>query len=241
MGAERVLILHQGDDLDIGEVRELVDSIERESGDVLTGTRVTTYPSAEPTELVAHALVLRLEGDGEVGPDPLSRTGTYTYELSGGRSVVAVVVWADEVNAWVRRVVPQHMARVEATGMTLTRRPGWRRLAGEDALAFVAAARDGEGRRFGDDLHVVVSLLPSTKPRRIRRLMAGGYIQWVDGVFRRAGAALGRVDVAHWLVCVDGPARVLHLAYLSADRNVTALLPWELLSRAEKRGGRKMT
>jgi hypothetical protein len=241
MGAERVLILHQGDDLDIAEVQEIVDSIETESGDVLTGTRVTTYPAAEPTEPVAQALVLRLEGDGEVAPDPLSRTGTYAYELSGERSVVAVVVWADEVNAWVRRVVPQHMARVEATGMTLTRRPGWRRLADEDALAFVAAARDGEGRRFGDDLHVVVSLLPSTKPRRIRRLMPGGYIQWVDGVFRRSGAALGRVDVAHWLVCVDGPARVLHLAYLSADRSVTALLPWELLSRAEKRGGRKMT
>jgi hypothetical protein len=50
-----------------------------------------------------------------------------------------------------------------------------------------------------------------------------------------------RVDVEDWLVCVDGPACVLHLAYLSADRNVTALLPWELLSRAEKRGGRKMT
>ncbi|WDV53388.1 hypothetical protein PV963_24995 [Streptomyces coeruleorubidus] len=210
MGAERVLILHQGDDLDVGEIQELVDSIERDSGDGLTGARVTTYPAAEPTESVAHALVLRLERDGEVSP-------------------------------WIRRVVPQHMVRVEATGMALTRRPGWKRLADEDALAFVAGARDGEGRRFGDDLHVVVSLLPSTKPRRIRRLMPGGYLQWVDGVFRRAGAPLGRIDVAHWLVCVDGPARVLHLAYLSADRNVMPLLPWEVLSRAEKRGGRKLT
>jgi hypothetical protein len=241
MGVERVLILHQGDDLDIGEVQELVDSIERDSGDGLTGTRVTTYPAAEPTEAVAHALVLRLERDGEVASDALSRAGTYTYELAGGRSVVAVVVGADEVNAWVRRVVPQHMARVEAAGMALTRRPGWRRLAGDDALAFVAGARDGDGRRFGDDVHVVVSLLPSTKPRRIRRLMPGGYLQWVDGVFRRAGASLGRIDVAHWLVCVDGPAHVLHLAYLSADRGVMPLLPWEVLSRAEKRGGRKLT
>ncbi|MFF7793033.1 hypothetical protein [Streptomyces sp. NPDC007991] len=241
MGAERVLILHQGDDLDVGEVQELVDSVERESGDSLVGTRVTTYPAAEPAESVAHALVLRLESDRDVAPDPLSRTSTYAYELSGGRAVLAVVVWADEVNAWVRRVVPQHMARVEATGMALTRRPGWERLAGEDALAFVARAGDGDGRRFGDDVHVVVSLLSSTKPRRIRRLMSGGYLQWVDGVFRRAGASLGRVDVAHWLVCVDGPARVLHLAYLAADRNVMPLLPWEVLSRAEKRGGRKLT
>ncbi|WP_338781948.1 hypothetical protein [Streptomyces sp. DG1A-41] len=88
---------------------------------------------------------------------------------------------------------------------------------------------------------MIVSLLPRTKPRRIRPLMPGGCIQWVDGVFRRAGASLGRIEVAHWLVCVDGPARVLHLAYLSADRNVMPLLPWEVLSRAEKRGGRKLT
>jgi nitrate reductase gamma subunit len=60
---------------------------------------------------------------------------------------MAVVVWAAEVDAWVRRVVPQHMARVEAAGM----------------------------------------------------------------------------------------------AYLFADLNVMALLPWELLPHAEKRGGRKMT
>ncbi|WP_143645500.1 hypothetical protein [Streptomyces swartbergensis] len=96
----------------------------------------------------AERVLILHQGDGEVAPDPLARTGTYAYELSGGRAVVAVVVWADEVNAWVRRVVPQHMARVQATGMTLTRRPGWQRPAGEDAPAFVAAARDGDGRRF---------------------------------------------------------------------------------------------
>ncbi|GGX12774.1 hypothetical protein [Streptomyces lomondensis] len=240
MGAERVLILHQGDDLDVGEIRGLVESVERESGGDLTGTRLTTYPAGEPTEGVAEALVLRLEGDGEVSPGSLSRTGTYTYEVSGGRSVVVAVVWAGEVNGWVRRVVPQQMGKVEATGMALTRRPGWRRLAEEGAVAFVAEARDGVGRRFGEDVHVVVSVLPRAKPRQIRRLMPGGYIQWVDGVFRRAGAPLGRIDVAHWLVCVDGSARVLHLAYLSADRSVMALLPWELLSRAERRGGRKL-
>ncbi|WP_338781949.1 hypothetical protein [Streptomyces sp. DG1A-41] len=149
MDAERVLIPHQGGGLDIGEVQGLVDSVERESGGGLAGTRVTTYPAVEPTESVGHALVLRLEGDGEVTPDALSRTGTYAYEVSGGQAVVAVVVWAGEVNAWVRRVVPQHLARVEATGTALTRRPGWKRLAGEDALAFVAGARDGDGRRFG--------------------------------------------------------------------------------------------
>lgn len=241
MGAERVLILHQGGDLDVGEIRGLVDSVEREAGSDLTGSRLTTYPAAEPSQGLADALVFRLEREGEVTPGSLSRTGTYRYEVSGGRVAVVVVVWAGEVNGWVRRAIPQHLDKVEATGMALTRRPGWRRLAEDGALAFVAEARDGVGRRFGDDVHVVVSLLPRAKPRQIRRLMPGGYIQWVDGVFRGAGAPLGRIDVAHWLVCVDEPKRVLHLAYLAADRSVMALLPWELLSRAEKRGGTKLT
>ncbi|MER6712758.1 hypothetical protein [Streptomyces sp. NPDC000877] len=240
MGAERVLILHQGDDLDVGEIRGLVDSIERESGGELAGTRLTTYPAGEPSEGLAEALVFRLEREGEVAPGSLSRAATYRYEVSGGRLVVAVVVWAGEVNGWVRRVIPQHLDKVEATGMALTRRAGWRRLAEDGALGFVAGARDGAGRSFGDDVHVVVSLLPRARPRQIRRLMPGGYIQWVDGVFRGAGAPLGRVDVAHWLVCVDEPKRALHLAYLAADRSVMALLPWELLTRAEKRGGKKL-
>ncbi|MEU6913970.1 hypothetical protein [Streptomyces olindensis] len=240
MGAERVLILHQGDDLDVEEIRGLVDSIERESGGDLKGTRLTTYPAGEPSQGLAEALVFRLEREGGLTPGSLSRTATFRYEVSGGRVALAVVVWAGEAHGWVRRVVPEHLRKVEATGMALTRRPGWRRLAEDGALAFVAGAPDGAGRPFGDDVHVVVSVLPQARPRRIRRLMSGGYIQWVDGVFRGAGAPLGRVDVAHWLVCVDEPQRALHLAYLAADRNVMPLLPWELLSRAEKRGGTKL-
>jgi hypothetical protein len=67
--------------------------------------------------------------------------------------------------------------------------------------------------------------------------MPGGYLRWVDGVFAAAGVRLGEIDVAHWLVC---GGRAVHLAYLPADQRETAVLPWELLSRAEKRGGRKL-
>jgi hypothetical protein len=66
--------------------------------------------------------------------------------------------------------------------------------------------------------------------------MDGGYLRWVDEVFRRAEVPLGNVDVAHWLVC----GQVVHLSYLPADLDVMPLLPWELLSRAEKRGASKV-
>jgi hypothetical protein len=91
-----------------------------------------------------------------------------------------------------------------------------------------------------DDVHVVVSLFAETRPRRIRKLMPGGYLQWVDDVFARAGAPLGEIDIAHWIVCSTKAAKTVHLAYLPQDRRQTLLLPWELLSRAEKRNGSKL-
>ncbi len=58
--------------------------------------------------------------------------------------------------------------------------------------------------------------------------------------FRRVGGArLGTVDVAHWLVCVNGRRRSVRLAYLAMDQRESPLLPWELLSGAEKQGGAK--
>ncbi len=48
--------------------------------------------------------------------------------------------------------------------------------------------------------------------------------------------SLGEGDAAHWLVC----GHVLHLAYFSPDRDVAPLVPWDLLTRAEKRGAGKL-
>lgn len=231
MTAERVLILFEGDEPEAGEIDDLVELVEREAGDDLVGVRVSTHHATEPAE----SLVGRLEREGEVGPDALRRLTTYTVEAVGGRRMVAAL-WVADRNAWVRQTIPQHLARVDGLGIGLARRPGWARLATETAMSFVAAAADGAGRQF-PDVHIVVSVLPESRPRRIRRLMTGGYIRWVDGVFHRAGVPLGEIDVAHWLVCGQ---RVVHLAYLPADLDTIPLLPWELLSRAEKRGGSKV-
>lgn len=224
MSAERVLILYQGGEPDAREINQLVKVIEREHEVDLVGVRVTAFPAVEPAEALAQALVLRLEKEGRLAPDTLRRMTAYTVEAAAGRRVVAVT-WADETNAWVRRMIPARMAKVSG----LARRAGWVRLATEPALAFVASARDGDGRRF-PEVHVVVSVLPEARPRRVRRLMGGGYLTWVDGVLHGAGVRLGEVDVAHWLVCGQ---RTVHLAYLATD--APALLPRELLSRAEKR------
>lgn len=231
MTAERLIVVHAGE-LDTAGIRQLVDIVRRESGRDLTGTRVTTYPAPEPTELLAHALVLK-HAD-ELGPDPLTRTSTYTVEATAGRRVV-VVVWAEEVNPGVRWTIPAHLKRAEATGFPVTRRAGWARLWSEAALSFVACARDGESRRF-PDVHVVVSVLPEWRPRRVRKLLPGGYGVWVDDVFARAGIRLGEVDGAHWLLC----GHVVHLAYFTAAPGVSPLVPWDLLTRAEKRRGGKL-
>lgn len=232
MTAELLIVLHAGE-LDTAEIRQLVDVVRRESGHDLTGTRITTYPAPEPGELLAHALVLKHADD--LGPDPLSRTSTYTIEAAGGRRVVAAV-WAEEVSPWVRRTIPTHLARVETAGAAVTRRPGWTRLWSEAVVSFVACARDGDWRRF-PDVHVVVSVLPEWRPRRVRKFMPGGYPAWADGVFARAGVRLDEVDGAHWLLC----GHVVHLAYFSADPGVAPLVPWDLLTRAEKRGSVQRT
>lgn len=230
--AERVLVLHSGD-LGTDDLRQLVGIVVRESGRDLTGVRITTCSVPAPNELLAKALVL--EHADELAPDPLSRLSTYTVEAATGRCVV-VVVWADEVNPWVSRTAPKHLARVAATGFGVVRRPGWARLSSQAALSFLASARDGDSRRF-PDLQVVVSVFPASRPRLVRRLMPGGYSRWVDGVFARAGVRLGDGDAAHWLVC----GHVLHLAYFSPDPDVAPLVPWDLLSRAEKRGGGELS
>jgi len=224
--------MHAGD-LGTDEIRQLVDVVVRESGHNLVGVRITTYPAAEPSELLAHALVLK-HAD-ELAPDPLSRLSTYTIEATAGRRVV-VAVWADEVSPWVWRTAPKHLARVEAGGFGVVRQPGWVWLSAPSALSFLAGARDGDARRF-PDVHVVVSVFAESRPRLVRRLMPGGYSRWVDGVFARAGVRLGEGDAAHWLLC----GHVLHLAYFSPDPDVPPLVPWHLLSRAEKRGGAKLS
>jgi len=233
--ADRVLVFYMGDEPEKDELVRIIQAVGRQVGTALTGTRVTTYEVADPTRLLAAAMVLKLENEGAFPPDAMRRMETYRVDAQ-----LVAIVWAAEVNAWARRVMPVHLARAEATGLGITRRPGWAALSSETVVEFVTSAGDRAGQRFAD-VHVAVSLVSETRPRRIRRGMPGGYLEWVDGVFRAAGAPLGEIDVAHWLLCRDGRDRqTVHLAYFATDRSEMLLLPWELLSRAEKRGGNKL-
>ena len=79
----------------------------------MTAERVLVLHSGDlGTELLAHSLVL---DHADELARPALRLSTYTVDAAGGRCVV-VVVWADEVNAWVLRTATKHLARVEATG-----------------------------------------------------------------------------------------------------------------------------
>lgn len=233
--ADRILIFCTGDGPDKEEIIRIVQAVGRHVGTSLTGVRATTHEAVDPTRRLAAALVLRLEQEGDLPPDAMRRMETYRVDAR-----LVAVVWAPEDNSWARRVMPVHLTRVEATGLGITRRPGWAALSSDEVVAFVASAGDRAGRRFAN-VHVAVSLVSETRPRRIRRTMPGGYLRWVDGVFRAAGVRLGELDVAHWLLCRDGQdRRTVHLAYLAADRSEVALLPWELLSWREKRGGDRL-
>jgi hypothetical protein len=67
--------------------------------------------------------------------------------------------------------------------------------------------------------------------------MPGGYLVTLDGLLRARGIRPGGTDIAHWILCRDDDRTMAHLAYVAADRSVSALLPWDLLSDEERAGG----
>ncbi|WP_049580572.1 hypothetical protein [Streptomyces sp. SBT349] len=152
---------------------------------------------------------------------------------------------------WARELITRHIARVEADRPDFAALPAWRRLTGADVLDFVLNAdahprHPGQlgcrRRRFGS-LTVLVSLFDIAAPDRIRDLLPGGYLPHLDHLLHRSGAGAGigagaGQDTAHWLLgrAPDG-ATVAHLAYLPASRGAGALVPWDLLSEAERRRG----
>jgi hypothetical protein len=232
---ELAFIVHTGTELKTGIVQQIVKTVERGAGISLDGTRICTFGGqSEPNGDIALALAARLEGEGKISPGSLERTAIHTLTRDGVRYVVATVP-PDEHNAWVRRVIPQHLAKIDEAGDGLAWRPGWATLSTQAALAFVARARDATARRFGD-VQIVVSLLNETKPRRIRKLMPGGYFTWADRVFAAAGVSHGaqEPDIAHWLVCADRSGAEVHLGYFARSTR-EALLPWDVLTRAEQR------
>jgi hypothetical protein len=94
-------------------------------------------------------------------------------------------------------------------------------------------------RRFGG-LDVVVTPLNSTSTVAILAAMPGGYMAELDAILRSRGIRLGGTDIAHWILCRDGDQTAVHLAYISADREVPVLMPWDLLSDEERRRGSRI-
>lgn len=147
---------------------------------------------------------------------------------------------------WVPQLITDHVARIESEREDgLASRAAWHALTDPDVTDFVAdhpKQPSGPGqfqasaRRFGE-LDVLVSLLDVTSADEIRTRLPSGYLATLDGLLRLRGIRPGETDIAHWILGSDDDRTVAHLAFVAADRSVTAVLPWDLLTDEERRGG----
>ena len=152
---------------------------------------------------------------------------------------------------WARDLITRQVARVATNHPDdrLVARPGWQRLTSPEVLDFVLNVNafpargervPGRARRFGD-LDLLVTMLPVIDSHRIRQLMPDGYLPVLDTLLRSFGLRPGRNDIAHWILCRDenDGGTVAHLCYVPSTREVTALMPWNLLSAEEQSRGTK--
>lgn len=153
---------------------------------------------------------------------------------------------------WAEDLIMRHVARVARVhpDARLAALPNWQRLTSPEVLDFVlnvhAFPAEGEegrlpcrARRFGD-LDVLVSMLPVTEPEEIRELLPDGYLPALGNLLRDFGIRPDQTDVAHWILCRSDDGSTLgNLCYLPADRDITALTPWSLLSPEEQQRGSK--
>jgi hypothetical protein len=153
---------------------------------------------------------------------------------------------------WAQELMLNHVARLEREfpDPGLTARPAWKRLTSQEVLEFALTARAypaGPGRigrcarRFGD-LDVIVSLFEVTAPDQIRALVPNGYIAELMALVDGFGITPGKLDLAHWIIGrASTDDTVAHLAFLPSARDITALMPWDLLSPDEQQGGSKIS
>lgn len=147
---------------------------------------------------------------------------------------------------WAHELITEHVARVESDRHDgLTSRAGWHALTGAEATDFVLnhpkqpsdpGPIQANARRFGE-LDVLVSLFDTTAADEIRGRMPEGYLTTLDTLLSARGIRLGDTDIAHWILGREGERTVAHLTYVAADRSLPALMPWDLLSEAERAGG----
>lgn len=152
----------------------------------------------------------------------------------------------ENVNGWAEQVVAWQLVKVEREfpGQP-TVRPAWRRLAGTEVMDFVLTtqgARPGDDGRLGsnarrfDDLDVIVSVVDVAAPELVQTYLPGGYFAELAHLVEGHGITPRKLDLAHWILGnpPDGP-RTAHLAYLPAERGAMGVMPWDLLSPAERK------
>ncbi|MFE3618215.1 hypothetical protein, partial [Streptomyces anulatus] len=227
-----VFILYtSGHDPDGAEAEQIVHSAVRDTGMCFAGAEITRcHGSGDLGEAYGRFLIETYEQNKSLPHGAVDRALIRDVTVNGVRRIV-VVVLKDEFHAWVRELIPRHLAHLERADHSLAVRPGFTSLDDETALSFVAGAWNGDVRRR-DDAEIMVSLFADTDPGRIRKRIPGGdYTNWVTPWVEQARER--GADAAHWLVCADGRVGVVHLGYFAADGS-TITLPWDLLSPIEQ-------
>jgi hypothetical protein len=235
--------------------REVVDLIGppldfMEPADLLGGAEfaVMTSGAAAQFKQKVHWLYIDIPNRG------LETTVTFTNgAVSFARTQVYDASQREVVHHdWTYRLMINHLERMDRDwpDKRLIARPAWQRLATDEVLEFVetasayphAAGSIGRSAwRFGD-LDVIVSLFEETDPDAIRAVMPDGYIPALSALVDGFGITPGKIDLAHWILgCASDTDTVAHLAFIPATRDLTFMVPWDLLSPAERARGSKAT
>ena len=147
---------------------------------------------------------------------------------------------------WARDLVIGHLARSALKVPHLAARPGWRRLGSPEVIEFILNGRPGittssgmeaTGRVFGD-LAVLVSVPEVVSRWRLQLLLPGGYLASLERMVLANGIDYKNRDIAHWVLCKGKVRTAAHLSYGAGPGN-NPLMPWDLLSAAERRAAPK--
>jgi len=143
---------------------------------------------------------------------------------------------------WARDLVIGHLARSAVKVPHLAARPGWQRLGSPEVIEFILNCGPGvspsigmhaTGRVFGD-LAVLVSVPEVVSRWKLQLLLPGGYLASLERMVLANGIDYKGLDIAHWVLCRGRVRTAVHLSYGAGPGN-NPLMPWDLLSAAERR------
>lgn len=258
MPVEEVVVLWDGARPEADEISDLVAFVEPDLDQ--RRTPIHLVDSSGISYALACWRLFQDEHAGELSPGAWRRARLALVEGDDGRRLVAVARGpeadprgpgpASVRHGWALEPMFRHLAWIELNGRPdLMMRPAWKRLSRPELVDFVLDADayptpdgliDCRAVRSGD-LAVLVSLFEVTEPDQIRAAMPVGYLQVLDHLVESSRVRLDENEVAHWILCRDPVTErtAAHLAYLPT-RHVQALMPWDLLSEEERRGGHRL-